>query len=155
MSRLIGVLLTLLCAAPAVAQTAPPIHGVTGTVATDATIDAEAGAARGIAGGVARLVGATRKMFSFGGTPTNQNLPDTLIEGTRVVVRSGADASNETTTEGVVIDVNRKRQQITIRLADRKTDTLRLTVPGGTADVVVSYSDQAGSKIVGAFTRVP
>ena len=155
MSRVIGVLLALLCAAPVVAQTAPPIHGVTGTIATDATIDAEAGAARGIAGGMARVVGATKKLFSFGGKATNQNLLDTLIEGTRVVVPSAADASNETTTEGVVIDVNRKRQQITIRFADRKTDTLRLTQPGGTPDVVVSYSDQAGAKIAGDFVRVP
>lgn len=155
MSRLIGVLLMLLCAAPAVAQTAPPIQGVTGTIATDTTIDATAGAARGIAGGVVRVVGATKKLFSFGGKAANQNLLDTLIEGTRVVLRNAADASNETTTEGVVIDVNRKRQQITIRYADRKTDTLRLTAAGGTADVVVSYSDRAGAKIAGDFIRVP
>ena len=59
----------------------------------------------------------------------------------------GGDAV-KTTTEGVVIDVNRSRKQITIRAADKKTQTLRVmdgTAPAG-AHVVVSLADQAGAK---------
>ena len=53
-----------------------------------------------------------------------------------------------------MIDVNRKRQQITIRFADRKTQTLRLKAPDATADVVVSYTDESGAKVTRDFTRV-
>jgi hypothetical protein len=77
-----------------------------------------------------------------------------MVEGNRVVLRDPAKADDEAaTTEGVVVDVNRKRNQITIRLADKKTETLRLS-PDASADVVVSYTDNAGKKIARDFKRV-
>jgi hypothetical protein len=139
----------LLGSTSAVAQTAPPIHGVNGTMATDSTIKAEHAAGDKIAEGAARVVNGAKKILP-GGKGTAQDALDALITGSRVVVREVADGGEaaKTTTEGVVVDVNRSRKQITIRLADKKTQTLRVTdgtTPAG-AHVLVSLADQAGAK---------
>ena len=64
-------------------------------------------------------------------------------------VAGGGDAAR-TTTEGVVIDVNRSRKQITIRSGDKKTHTLRVMDAAGASGsgdhVVVSLADQANAK---------
>jgi hypothetical protein len=148
MHRTIGVALALPCAVllfawPAAAQgTAPPIQGITGTIATEETIRGEHKAAGKIAEGVKKVLP--------GGKSTNENPLDALITGSRVVVKDMADGGEavKATTEGVVIDVNRSRKQITIRAADKKTQTLRVmdaSAPAG-AHVAVSLADQAGAK---------
>lgn len=148
MHRTIGAALALPCAVlvfawPAAAQgTAPPIQGITGTIATEETIRGEHKAAGKIAEGVKKVLP--------GGKSTSENPLDALIAGSRVVVKDMADGGEavKATTEGVVIDVNRSRKQITIRAADKKTQTLRVmdgTAPAG-AHVVVSLADQAGAK---------
>src|SRR5438477_2966136 len=111
--------ITLLCAfvlyfAAAAGQTAPPIQGVTGTIATEETRKDVHKAAGKVAEGVKKVLP--------GGKSTSENPLDALIAGSRVVVRDMADGGDagKTTTEGVVIDVNRSRKQITIRLADKK-----------------------------------
>ena len=155
-------LLALLCALPlssvsAAAQTAPPIQGVTGTIATDGTIDSEHATGRVIAEGAAQVVRSAKKLFSFGGRGTGQNPLEAFGEGRRVVVRDVAGGAREdlsNATEGVVVDVNRRRQQITIRFADRKTQTLRLVAPPGAADVVVSLAGQARANAAYDFKRV-
>ena len=130
-------------AGPGAAQgTAPPIQGITGTIATEETIRGEHKAAGKIAKGVKKVLP--------GGKSTSENPLDALIAGSRVVVKDMADGGEavKATTEGVVIDVNRSRKQITIRAADKKTQTLRVmdgTAPAG-AHVVVSLADQAGAK---------
>jgi hypothetical protein len=140
--------LTLLCAlllfaGRAAAQGAPPpIQGVTGTIATEETIKDVHKAAGKVADGVKKVLP--------GGKSSSENPLDALIAGSRVVVRDVADGGDaaKTTTEGVVIDVNRSRKQITIRLADKKTQTLRVmdaSAPVG-AHVVVSLVDQSGAK---------
>jgi hypothetical protein len=160
LSRTAGFGLALLCAlpigvAPAAAQTAPPIHGVTGTMATDATVRAEGEAGHAIAEGVGRVVDGAKKILP-GGKGTSQNPLEGLIEGDRVVLRDAARAGGEApTSEGVVVDVNRKRNQITVRLADKKIETLRLSAPDSEAEVVVSYTDSTGKKITHDFNRVP
>ena len=150
MHRVIGATLALLCALlaqarPAAAQgTPPPIQGVTGTIATDETIKGEHKAAGKIAEGVKKILP--------GGKSTSENPLDALIAGSRVVVRDVADGGDaaKTTTEGVVIDVNRSRKQITIRSADKKTHTLRVMDAAGASGsgdhVVVSLADQANAK---------
>jgi hypothetical protein len=151
--------MALLCALPlgsvaVAAQTAPPIHGVTGTVATDATIRGEREAGRAIAEGAEKVVDGVKKILP-GGKTTPQNPLEGLIEGSRVVVREAAKGDGDVpTTEGVIVDVNRRRNQITIRLADRKTQTLRVTTPEAGADVVVSFTDSKGAKIARDFKRV-
>jgi hypothetical protein len=159
-------LLALLCALPlssrsAAAQGAPPIHGVTGTVATDGTIDSEHAAGHAIAEGAARVVKGAKKVIPHGAKGTNQNPLDSYSEGRRVVLQETAAGDREApkATEGVVIDVNRRRSQITVRFADRKTQTLRLIDPaaaGGDAAtaVVVSYTDATGARIAHDFKPV-
>ena len=71
-----------------------------------------------------------------------------LIAGSHVVVREGAaDAKG---VEAVVVDVNKGKQQITVRFADKKTDTLRVMdatgASGSGAHVLVSLADQADAK---------
>jgi hypothetical protein len=157
--RTAGFGVAVLCAvamgaATAAGQTAPPIHGVTGTVATDATIRAEGEAGHAIAEGVGRVVDGAKKILP-GGKGTHQNPLEGLLEGDRVVLRDAANREAEaSTTEGVVVDINRKRNQITIRLADKKTETLRLPAPDASADVVVSYTDKTGTRIAREFKRV-
>jgi hypothetical protein len=161
MYRATGVaLLTLLCAFPSSARPAaaqPPIQGVTGTIATDGTIESEHRAAGAVAEGAKKVVDKVKNALPGGGKGTNQNPLDAFTEGRRVVVRDAAAAGDEApkaTDEGVVIDVNRKRQQITVRFADRKTQTLRLKAPGAATDVVVSYTDETGVKVSRDFTVV-
>jgi len=139
---------------PAMAQTAPPIHGVTGTIATDATIRGEHEAGHAIAEGVGHVVAGVKKILP-GGTGTPQNPLDGLIEGSRVVLRDMAKADGDAaSTEGVIIDVNRRRNQITIRLGDKKTQTLRVAAPDAGADVEVSFTDGTGAKVARDFKRV-
>jgi hypothetical protein len=150
MHRIIGLTLTLLCALPLLARpaaaqgTPPPIQGVTGTIATDATIRDEHKAAGKVAEGVKKVLP--------GGKSASDNPLDALIAGSHVVVRDVADGGDlaKTTTEGVVIDVNRSRKQITIRSADKKTHTLRVMDAAGKSGsgehVVVSLADQANAK---------
>ena len=126
----------LVMSALASAQTAPPIHGVTGTIATDTSIRDEHGLARGIARGAAKLM-------SLGSKRTGENPLDVLIEGSHVAVRDAANSA-----EGVVIDVNRNRQQITVRFADRHTETLRMldrSAGERGVHVVVTLADQPGA----------
>ena len=139
----------------AAAQTAPPIHGVTGTVATPTTIKSEHEAANKIAEGAGRVVEAAKKVLP-GGKGTSQDPLEGFTEGRRVVLRDVVEADREAAeaTEGVVIDVNRRRSQITVRFADRKTQTLRLAAPDAVADVVVSFTDPAGAKVARDFKRV-
>lgn len=147
MPRATGGTLPLLCvlllSARAVAAqgTAPPIQGVTGTIATEETVKGVRKAAGKVAAGVKKVLP--------GGKDTSADPLDVLIAGSRVVVREVAgDAAAAATTDGVVIDVNRSRKQITIRVADKKTQTLRVmdaTAPAG-AHVVVSLADQTDAK---------
>jgi hypothetical protein len=132
-------------ARPAAAQgTAPPIQGVTGTIATDETIRSEHKAAGKIAEGVKKILP--------GGKNSTEDPLDALIAGSRVVVKDMAEGGDavKATTEGVVIDVNRSRKQITVRSADKKTHTLRVMdatgASGSGAHVVVSLADQANAK---------
>ena len=149
MTRILALpplVLVLLHAAPAAAQgTAPPIQGVTGTVATEGSRDGVKKAAGAAARGVKKVLP--------GGKVSAQDPLTALIEGSHVVVAEGASAA-----EGTVIDVNKKRQQITVRFADKKTQTLRVLDRSGEnpgPHVIVSLADQPGEKVTYDFTRVP
>ncbi len=134
----------LVVSSSAAAQQAPPIQGVTGTIATEGTISSEHKAAHKVAEGVKKILP--------GGNGASENPLDTLIEGSRVLVKDVADSGDalKTTTQGVVIEVNRSRKQITIRSADKTTHTLRVLDASAAsttgAHVVVSLEDQANPK---------
>jgi hypothetical protein len=143
MRSLILFSVLLSSAVPAVAQTAPPIHGVTGTYVPEETVKGEHEGAHGIAAGVGKVVG---KVLPGG---KGENPLNGFKEGMTVTLRDG-DGS----TEGVVIDLNRSKQQMTVRIAPKKTETLRVVQPGGKANVAVSYTEPSGAKIVRDFARV-
>ena len=151
-----GAALALLCALlvlprPAAAQApAPPIQGVTGTIATDGSRDGVKKAAGAAARGVKKVLP--------GGKVDAQDPLETLIEGSHVVVQEAA--APDMHAEGVVIDVNRKKQQITVRVGDNKTQTLRVLDGGhaGSAQgarVFVSLAEQTGEKVAYEFMRLP
>jgi hypothetical protein len=147
MARITTATLTLLCglllyAQPVAAQGTPPppIQGVTGTIATEGSRDAVKKAAGAAARGVKKILPGTK------GDTTNPL--DVLIAGSHVVVREGtAEAKG---IEAIVVDVNQSKRQITVRLPDKKTDTLRLMdasgASGSGAHVLVSLSDVANPK---------
>ena len=152
---LLGSLLLSVTSASAQGQAPPPIQGVTGTIATDGTIESEHRAGKAIAQGAAKVVDGAKKILP-GGKSTNENPLDDFAEGSRVVLRDvkTVDGEAATATEGVVIDVNKKRNQITVRLSDKKTQTLKLATPDTPADVVVSYTGTSGARIAHDFNRV-
>lgn len=128
-------------------QTPPPIQGVTGTIATEGSRDGVKKAAGAAARGVKKVLPGK------GGDATNPL--DVLIAGSRVVVREGA--ANAKGIDATVVDVNKARRQITVRFADKKTDTLRVMseAKGETgAHVVVSLADQPENAAVYDFRRV-
>jgi hypothetical protein len=162
------------------AQTLPPIHGVTGVVATDATIRDEHKAGNKIAvtteDGVQHVYRAAKDLLVHGG---KDGVLADLKPGTTVVVHYTAGADGESaheidrvggsglqTTEGTVTDINRGRKQITIRYDNGTTEKLTLTDRAavdagqdftdqaiGTTRVVVYYSDDAGGKVAHYFKR--
>jgi hypothetical protein len=141
-------LVFLLFSAPAGAQgTQPPIQGVTGTVATEGSRDGVKKAAGAAARGVKKILP--------GGSGESQNPMDVLIEGSHVTVTEGA--APDSSAEGIVVDVNKKRQQITVRFADKTTQTLRVLNHAGSnpgPHVLVALADQA-EKVSYDFSRVP
>jgi len=124
-------------------------------MATDATIRTEHAAAHAIAEGAAKVADGARKVLP-GGKGTKQDPLDSFDEGRRVVLQDKPQGDGEApiATEGVVIDVNRGRKQITVRVDDGKTQTLRVAAPDTPTDVVVSCTDKAGAKVTHDFKRV-
>ena len=132
--------------------TPPPIQGVTGTIATEGSRDGVKKAAGAAARGV-------KKILPGAGPANAQDPLEALTEGSHVVVRDAAPP--ETSVEGVVIDVNKKRQQITVRVGDKTTQTLRVIESDNAgseqgARVLVSLANQVGdTKVSYPFVRVP
>ena len=166
--QLVGLL--ALGAAPLYAQQGPAIHGVTGTMATEATIKDEDKAANKLVvateNGVEHVYNTAKGLVVHGGSDP---LAD-LKPGTTVIVhytpdntaqevdRVGADGLS--TTEGVATKIERGKKEITIRYDDGKIEKLKLT-DRAAADVgkniandtriVVYYSDEAGGKVTHYF----
>ena len=178
-SRLLISLTALGVASGVSAQTRPPIHGVTGTVATEGTIKSEHKAANKIAvateDGVEHVYTAAKDLLVHGG---KSPLGD-LREGTTVVVHYTVDQAGAVAheidrvgdeglkvTEGTVTEIKRGQKEIIIRYDSGATEKLELTdraavdegldlrnAPPGTTRVVVYYSDEAGRKIAHYFRR--
>jgi hypothetical protein len=160
--------------------TLPPIHGVTGVIATDATIKDEHKAGNKIVvtteDGVEHVYSAAKDLLVHGG---KDGVLADLKPGTTVVVHYTADEGGESaheidrvagnglqTTEGIVTDINRGKKEITIRYDNGTTEKLKLTDRAavdagqdfkdqavGTTRVVVYYSDEAGKKVAHYFKR--
>jgi hypothetical protein len=165
------------------AQTPPPIQGVTGTIATEGTIKDvhEAGntVIVGTVDGVEHVFHYTKDLLVHGGKGSEALRG--LKPGSSVVVHYTRDGASEAaheidrvgdeglkSTEGVVMRVDRGRKQIMIKFADGKTETFRLTdraaedagkdvgrTTKNASQVVVYYSDEGGQKVAHFFRKIP
>jgi hypothetical protein len=105
---------TLALGPQAFAQTPPPIHGVTGTVATPTTINEEHKLANKI---VVATEDGLEHVFPAGKGPLSDLTPGSTV----------AVYYESTVTEGIVSDVNRAKNAITVQYADGKKEKLELT----------------------------
>ena len=128
--------------------------------------------------GVEHVYHFTKDLIVHGGKKPGVDALEDLQEGTTVVIHystSGAKASAEEIdllggegmkiTEGVVADIDRRKQEITIKFANGKTETLQMTsraaaesagVDGSTGKqtrIVVYYSDETGRKVAHYFKK--
>lgn len=171
-----AAMFVLLTAVPLLAQTGPTIPGVTGVK------DAPGGGGTdAVWAGVEKAAEGTRKLLGAIGigksdSEARADLLKTLENGATVVVRyyaKGADLSDlsrtepQKTTEGRVIELDRKAGVIVVRLADRTTERLRIadrTAGNGKAEasatqnsdetVIVSYVDTGGDRVLIPFRKV-
>ena len=169
--------------APSDAQTTTPPGQ--GTVALEATVKTFYKALNVIVvatmDGVEHTYHFTKDLVVHGGKGTGVEALQGLEEGTMVVLHyagSGSEASASEidlvgdnqglkVTEGRVTRIDRGRKEITIRFANGKTETFRLTeraaaegkdvaegAAGGTK-VAIYYSDEAGRRVAHYFKAVP
>jgi hypothetical protein len=123
--------------------------------------------------GVEHVYHFTRDLIVHGGKKPGVDALEGLREGTMIVVHRHENRSEATAaeidlvgdgglkiTEGAVIDINRRRQELTIKYADDTTETLKMTpraFPENEAGleqsdsnvtrIVIYYSDEAGRKV--------
>jgi hypothetical protein len=124
---------------PVFAQRPPAIPGLTGSIATDATIKGEQKIANKIA--VATEDGV-RHLLPAGKDPLSD-----LSEGATVLIHHGAEV-----TEGTVSKVNRGDSAVTIRFGNGKTETLELSKDETTT--VLEYTDPTTRQKVARYFRV-
>jgi len=164
-----------LAGTPALAQTPPPIGGVSGTIAPEGSGDQVEAGANAV---VSKTAEGTRWLFRAfrgnSGTPINDFLSG-LRPGTNIVLHysaTGAQGASpngeaERVREGMVLQINRTKQEISVRLDDKSVDTLQLAepvirdnAPHGNNSVapqvvVVDYTDDAGRKQSHSFKQKP
>src|SRR5580692_9347267 len=130
----------------------PPIHGLTGTMATEATIKDEQKAANKIVvtteDGIEHVYDAAKGLVVHGG---KDPLSD-LKPGTTVVIHYTADntvqeidrvgADGLATAEGIATKIDRGKKEITIRYDNGKIEKLKLT-DRAAADVGKSIGEDA------------
>ena len=171
-SCLPAVAVALLCA-PAYGQTRPPIHGVTGTIATEATIKEEHKAANKIAvateDGVEHVYDAVTGLKVHGG---NEALAD-LKPGTTVVIHYSPDNTVQEidrvgdgglqTTEGMATKIDRGKKELTVRYDNGKVEKLKLTDRAASdagrnispdTRIVVYFSEGEGGKVTHYFKAI-
>src|SRR5580704_13551140 len=150
----------------------PPIQGLTGTMATEATIKDEQKAANKIVvtteDGIEHIYNAAKGLVVHGG----KNPLSDLTPGTTVIVHYTADntaqeidrvgAGGLSTTEGIATKIDRGKKEITIRYDSGKIEKLRLTDRAATdvgknigddTRIIVYYSDEAGGKVTHYFKK--
>jgi len=179
-----GIVAVIGGAAAKAAQQPPPIHGVTGTIATEGTIqEIDEGAHRILvktADGIERLFHLGGRSAIHGGDAAGDEAMRVLKKGTRVVVHYTGEGENLTAQEidrldgdglrqieGKVTAVNRDTRTISIKLTNGTTQTLQLSdraasdvgkdidrASDGTVSVMVYYKNEAGQRVVHYFKRV-
>ena len=122
------------------AQTPPPIGGVSGTIAPEGSGDQVEAGANAV---VSKTAQGTRRLFRAlmpgkTATPMNDFLSG-LRPGSAIVLHyaaSGAGGASvegerkaERVREGMVLSIGRAKQEISVRLDDKTVDTLQLAEP--------------------------
>lgn len=165
------------------AQQPPPIPSVTGTLALEGIVDKTYVGTGTIlvkaSDGIGHLFHVTKRTLVHGVQPADEPFRG-LEEGSRVVVHYAVDGADKTAVEvdrigedglaemqGVVTRVDRAARQLSIRLANGSTETLRLSeraagyVGDGIdsfadhATVIVYYAEERGGKVAHYFKKVP
>ena len=143
--------------AEAAAQQPPPIQGVTGTIATETSIDETTAAGHGILGKVKRVLHLNGKSTVPNGDAAAVEALGGLKKGTRVVVSDAAKSVKD--VSGSVVALNLGERTISVRLPDDSIQTLRLSDeaeaagnPG--ANVIVYYRNESGQRVAKHFRRV-
>jgi hypothetical protein len=161
-------------------QPAPPIQGVTGTIATDTSRQEVEAGARALLVKAKRLFRWNRRSTVPGGEEAGEESLAGLKRGAAVIVHNTKPGENLTPEaidrladdgltrmEGVVLSVDRTDRTIAIRLADGTRQTFRLSdqTAGGVdkdlnrtdngTTVVIFVKDEAGARVVHYFKRVP
>jgi hypothetical protein len=174
------VAVTVIGAADAAAQQPPPIHGVTGTIATETSIEETTAAGHGILAKVKRALHLNGRTTVPSGDAAGAEALGGLKKGTRVVVHYAADGATVTggaidrqgreglkEMAGSVIAVNLGDRTISVRLSDDAVQTLRLSdraaadvkdiegAGNAGANVIVYYRNEAGQRVAQYFKRVP
>jgi hypothetical protein len=143
------------------AQQPPPIQGVTGTIATEGTIDETTAAGHGILAKVKRVLHLNGRSTVPSGDAAGEEALGGLKKGTRVVVSDAAKGAKE--VAGSVVAVSLAERTISVRLSDDSIQTLRLydeaaadADAGGDAgaSVTVYYRNESGQRVAKHFRRV-
>jgi hypothetical protein len=150
----------------------PAIPGLTGTMATEATIKDEHKAANKVVvetkDGVEHVYDAVKGVVVHGGKGPLSDLKP----GTTVVIHYTADntvqeidrvgAGGLSTTEGMATKIDRGKKEITVRYDNGKIEKMKLTDRaaadvgkniGKDTRIVVYYSDEAGGKVTHYFKK--
>jgi len=140
-------------------QQPPPIHGVTGTVATEESRKDTKEAGRGIFSRVARLFGAGKDSTAAEDAAADEIMSG-LKAGTRVMIGTAPADENPAApeVEAVIMNVNPAERTISIRLEDGTRQTLQLADAAGRAaergGVVVFVKNDAGEPAPHYFKRI-
>jgi hypothetical protein len=164
----------------ALAQQPPPIQGVTGTIATETSIEETTAAGHGILAKIKRVLHLNGGNTVPNGDAAGEEALAGLKKGTRVVVRTAADGTNLTAgaidrhgreglkeMSGSVVAVTLGERTISVKLSDDSIQTLRLSEDAAAnakdidragdtgANVIVYYRNESGQRVAKYFTRIP
>jgi hypothetical protein len=152
---------TVIWVAGAAAQQPPPIQGVTGTIATETSIDETTAAGHGILAKVRRVLHLNGRSTVPSGDAAGEEALSGFKKGTRVVVSDAAKSVKE--VAGSVVALNLADRTISVRLSDDSIQTLRLSdeaaadadaVSDAGAKVIVYYRNESGQRVAKHFKRV-
>jgi hypothetical protein len=143
--------------AEAAAQQPPPIQGVTGTIATETSIDDTTNAGKGILGKVRRVLHLNGRSNVPSGDAAAEEALGGLKKGTRVVVSDTAKSVKD--MSGSVVALSLGERTISVRLSDDSIQTLRLSdeaeaAGDPAASVIVYYRNESGQRVAKHFRRV-
>ena len=144
----------------AAAQQPPPIQGVTGTIATDTSVQETTAGGNRVLAKIGSLFGIKRKA-----SPNDAAAEEALSglkKGTRIVLHYPASPENVTTDErskqleGEVVAVNRSDRTVSLTLEDGTRQTLQLSDPGDAiaGSVIIYYKDRPDQRIAHPFKRI-